>query len=139
MIGPLHQAMPMHPVWPSLIASLTLAVTPLGAYAAPGSTALDLNLPSLGTTAGAELSPADEYALGKQLMQQVRADPTYMNDPEVTEYLNRIGYQLVSHATTHTYNFFFFPIRDASLNAFALPGGFIAVHSGTVISAKTES
>ena len=53
MIGPLHLAMPMHPVWPSLIASLRLAVTPLGAYAAPGSTALDLNLPSLGTTAGA--------------------------------------------------------------------------------------
>ena len=47
--------MPMHPVWPSLIASLTLAVTPLGAYAVPGGTALDLNLPGAGTTAGAEI------------------------------------------------------------------------------------
>lgn len=128
----------MHPVWPSLIASLTLLVTPIGVPAA-GTSALDLNLPSLGTAAGAELSPSDEYALGKQLMQQVRSDPTFMSDPEMTEYLNRIGYQLVSHATTHTYNFFFFPIRDASLNAFALPGGFIAVHSGTIIAAHSES
>lgn len=139
MIGPSFLSSIMPSVWPSLLASLTLAVTPLGVPSVRAAEALDLNLPSLGTTAGAELSPADEYALGKQLMQQVRSDPTFMSDPEATEYLNRIGYQLVSHATTHTYNFFFFPIRDPSLNAFALPGGFIAVHSGTIISAHTES
>ena len=55
-------------------------------------------------------------------MTRVRADPTYLNDPEISEYLGRLGYQLVSHAHTSTYNFEFFAIRDETLNAFALPG-----------------
>lgn len=124
--------------WISLAAALMTGLTPCTAMPA-GPTALDLNLPSLGTVAGAELSPADERAFGAQIMTQVRADPTFMSDPETTEYLNHLGYQLVSRANTYTYQFFFFPIRDASLNAFALPGGYIAVHSGTIISAKNES
>lgn len=125
----------------ALLAALCTAAAPTeGLFAASTSpSALDLNLPSLGTAAGAELSPADEYELGKQLMTQVRAAPTYMSDPETSEYLNRLGYQLVSNAQTYTYSFFFFPIRDETLNAFALPGGFIAVHTGTIISAQNES
>ena len=102
--------------WISLAAALMTGLTPCTAMPA-GPTALDLNLPSLGTVAGAELSPADERAFGAQIMTQVRADPTFMSDPETTEYLNHLGYQLVSRANTYTYQFFFFPIRDASLNA----------------------
>ena len=124
--------------WVLLLAALTTAGLPNTVLSA-GPTALDLNLPSLGTVAGSELSPSDERALGAQIMTQVRADPTYMTDPETSEYLNRLGYQLVSRANTYTYQFFFFPIRDSSLNAFALPGGYIAVHSGTIIGAKNES
>ncbi len=107
--------------------------------AVPAPAPLDLNLPSLGTVAGSGLSPAEEYEYGRELMVQVQADPTYLSDPEILEYLNRLGYQLVSRARTYTYNFFFFPIRDTTLNAFALPGGFIAVHTGTIISARNES
>lgn len=123
----------------SLVAALFTALMPFQTVLAAGSGPLDLNLPSLGATAGTELSPSDERALGAHIMTQVRADPTFMSDPETTEYLNRIGYQLVSRAKTYTYQFLFFPIRDQSLNAFALPGGYIAVHSGTIIAAKSES
>lgn len=124
--------------WALLTAAIATAGLPPAAWSA-GPTALDLNLPSLGTVAGSELSPADEQSLGAQIMGQVRSDPTYMTDPETSEYLNRLGYQLVSRANTYTYQFFFFPIRDSSLNAFALPGGYIAVHTGTIIGAKNES
>ncbi len=124
--------------WVLLFSAMTTACLP-GTALSAGQTPLDLNLPSLGTVAGAELSPADEYILGAQIMRQVRADPTYMTDPETSEYLNRLGYQLVSNANTYTYQFFFFPIRDSTLNAFALPGGYIAVHTGTIISAQNES
>ncbi len=121
-------------------ASIFAALTPSSALcAASAPTALDLNLPNLGSSADAELTPIEEYKLGTQLMAQVRNDPTYMPDPEITEYLNRLGYQLVSKARTNTYSFFFFPIRDGTLNAFALPGGYIAVHTGTIISATNES
>ena len=122
------------------IAAAFVAITPTSSlYAAAGPTVLDLNLPNLGSSADSELSPLEEYRLGAQLMNSVRSDPTFMTDPEITEYLNHLGYTLVSRAKTSTYNFFFFPIRDSTLNAFALPGGFIAVHTGTIISAKNES
>lgn len=113
-------------------------LTPTAAMAAP-SGALDLNLPSLGSTADASLSPADEYRLGTQLMTRVRSDPTYLGDPEINDYLGRLGFSLVSHAKTSSYNYSFFAIRDDSLNAFALPGGYIAVHTGTIIAAQSES
>ena len=83
--------------WLLLLAACTTAGLPNAALSA-GPTALDLNLPSLGTVAGSELSPSDERALGAQIMTQVRSDPTYMTDPETSEYLNRLGYQLVSRA-----------------------------------------
>ena len=92
----------------------------------------------MGAVAGTELSPAEEQVLGEQMMRQIRSDPSYLNDAETLEYLNRLGYKLVSVTDTHTYNFFFYPLVDRSLNAFAIPGGFIAVHSGLIISAHSE-
>ncbi|MBQ8828838.1 MAG: M48 family metallopeptidase [Burkholderiaceae bacterium] len=97
------------------------------------------NLPDLGVAGGATISPLQERQLGEQIMLQVRDDPTYLSDPETAEYLNRIGYRLVSHSPSNGYSFNFFAIKDPSLNAFALPGGFIAVHTGLVIAASTES
>ena len=87
-----------------------VAITPTSSlYAAAGPTVLDLNLPNLGSSADSELSPLEEYRLGAQLMNSVRSDPTFMTDPEITEYLNHLGYTLVSRAKTSTYNFFLFP------------------------------
>lgn len=106
---------------------------------APAPTPLDLNLPNLGTVAGSELSPQDEYDLGLEIMREIKRDPDYLRDPEISEYLNRLGYRLVSNTNSYTYRFFFFPVLDRSLNAFALPGGFIAVNTGTIVSAKSES
>ena len=100
---------------------------------------LNLNLPSMGAVAGTELSPSEEQAIGDEMMQQIRADSSYLNDSETLEYLNRLGYQLVSVSNTHTYNFFFYPLIDKSLNAFAIPGGYIAVHTGLIVAAQSES
>lgn len=119
-----------------------LALTPTtGAWAAQdlATESLNLNLPSMGAVAGTELSPAEEQALGEEMMRQIRGDPSYLNDSETLEYLNRLGYKLVSVSDTHTYNFFFYPLIDHSLNAFAIPGGFIAVHTGLIVAAQNES
>ena len=91
-------------------------------------------IPSLGDTARSELSPIAEYQLGKEIMAQVRRDPAYVNDPVLTEYLSNLGNRLVS-ADPQTRgelvnDFTFFAVRDPTLNAFALPGGFIGVHTG---------
>lgn len=129
----------MKKAWILFFTSLFVQITPLSYTYAGTNTTNQYNLPSLGAIAGAELSPNDEYKLGSSLMHRIRADANYLDDPELHEYLNRIGYQLVSRAQSHTYTFEFFPIRDDSLNAFALPGGFIAIHTGTIIHAQSEN
>lgn len=99
----------------------------------------DYNLPNLGTVAGADLSLKQEREYGEEIMLHMRKDPSYLTDSETSDYLNRLGYRLIAASQTQPYDFFFFPVRDKSLNAFALPGGFVAVHSGLIVSAQTES
>ena len=127
----------------ALISALctSLALSPMSAWATrePATQSLNLNLPSMGAVVGTELSPSEEQALGDEIMTHIRADDAYLNDAETLEYLNRLGYQLVSVSQTHTYNFFFYPLIDKSLNAFAIPGGYIAVHTGLIVAAQTES
>jgi predicted Zn-dependent protease len=106
---------------------------------APFAHAQSPELPSLGDAGGEELPPALERRLGEQIMIEVRRDPTYLPDPESTEYLNNLGYRLVAFSPSRSLDFQFFVVRDPMLNAFALPGGFIGVHSGLVITSQSES
>src|SRR5512135_966914 len=106
---------------------------------APAAFAQSQDLPSLGEAGAEELPPAVERRLGEQIMLQVRRDPSYLADPESTEYLNNLGYRLVSVSPSRSLDFVFFIIRDPMLNAFALPGGFIGVHSGLIITTQSES
>ncbi len=105
--------------------------------------ALAQGLPELGGSESASLSPAMERQLGEHIMRDIRRNRDYLNDAAVQEYLNNFGTRLLS-ATPEArgegnYDFFFFAVRDSRLNAFALPGGFIGVHSGLVLAADSES
>ncbi|MCL1886984.1 MAG: M48 family metalloprotease [Betaproteobacteria bacterium] len=101
------------------------------------------NLPTLGDAARGELTPLMEYKIGVEIMQRIRMDPDYITDEVITEYLNNMGNKLVNampQVRSETgNNFFFFAIRDSTLNAFALPGGFIGVHTGLLLAAQSES
>lgn len=101
--------------------------------------ALAQDLPSLGDAGSEELPPLMERRLGEQIMLEVRRDPSYLPDPESAEYLNNLGYKMVAVSPSRSLDFVFFVIRDPMLNAFALPGGFIGVHTGLVIAAQSES
>lgn len=96
-------------------------------------------LPALGDVAYDDLSPANERRFGEQIMREVRRDPAYLADPDTQDYLNALGFRLVSVSPARYTDFEFFAVRDAMLNAFAFPGGFIGVHSGLVIGAANES
>jgi predicted Zn-dependent protease len=98
-----------------------------------------IELPALGEAGAEDLPPGLERKIGEQVMVQIRRSPNYLPDPESTEYLNYLGYRLVSVSAARTTDFTFFLVRDPMLNAFALPGGFIGVHSGLVIAARNES
>lgn len=97
------------------------------------------NLPRLGDAGGEELSPAAERRLGETIMRDLRRDPDVSDDVEVSEYLNRLGAQLSAGPSANGFSFELFLVRDATLNAFALPGGFIGVHSGLIVAAQSES
>jgi len=97
------------------------------------------NLPDLGDVSQAAFSPALERRVGENIMQQIRADSSYLDDPIVAEYLNVLGTRLVAVSPDPRQSFEFFAIQDTSVNAFALPGGFIGVHTGLMLTAQTES
>lgn len=101
------------------------------------------NLPTLGDSARADLSPTLERKLGEEIMNDIRRDPDYLDDDAILEYLNNFGDMLVNYAPgargENNVDFFFFVVRDPMINAFALPGGFVAVHSALLIAAQNES
>ncbi|MEO8157362.1 MAG: M48 family metalloprotease [Betaproteobacteria bacterium] len=103
------------------------------------SMALADDLPDLGDASQSALSPVQERKLGEGIMAQIRSDPAYLDDPEVTDYLNNLGYRLVSNSPDPAGPFEFFAIADGSINAFALPGGFVGVHTGLLRAAQSES
>jgi predicted Zn-dependent protease len=122
---------------PTLVLSAALTLTPAPAPAQVLPPANDL--PTLGEAAADDLSPANERRLGESIMRQVVRDPQYLADPDATEYVNALGYQLVAASPARHIDFNFFVIRDPMINAFALPGGFIGLHTGLVLTAQSES
>ncbi len=96
-------------------------------------------LPDLGDSGGGELSLQTERRLGESVMREIRRDPDYLDDPEIAEYLNGLGAKLSAAAPGARQDFELFVIRDTSINAFALPGGFIGVHTGLISASDNES
>jgi predicted Zn-dependent protease len=101
--------------------------------------AVGQSLPDLGDVSQSEMSPLQERRLGESIMLEVRADPTFSEDPEVTDYLNSVGYKLVGAGPDSRQEFNFFLMVDPQVNAFALPGGFIGINSGLMLTAQSES
>lgn len=97
------------------------------------------DLPDLGDVSQGALSPQQERQIGEQSMYQIRADKSYLDDTEVNDYLNQLGYQLVANSNDPGQEFEFFAIDDSAINAFALPGGFIGVNTGLLLTAQSES
>src|SRR5260221_1225761 len=97
-------------------------------------------LPELGDTSGALLSPNLERRIGEQAMREIRLrEPSFLDDPELTEYVNEIGRRIVAASPGARQDFEFFMVRDNTINAFAMPGGFVGVHTGLLLASQTES
>jgi beta-barrel assembly-enhancing protease len=97
-------------------------------------------LPELGEAAQADLPPQVEKRIGESAMREIRfREPAYLDDAEINGYLNRLGRRLTSKMEEGQQDFEFFALRDATLNAFAMPGGYIGVHTGLILAAQSES
>src|SRR5437764_6308051 len=79
-----------------------------------------------------------EIAIGKQYAQQVEASVKLVQDPVVTEYVNRVGQNIVRNSDAKV-PFTIKVVDDDTINAFALPGGFFYVNSGLILAADDEA
>lgn len=115
-----------------LAAALATPAAPLAAQ---------VNLPALGDAGAEDLSVGQERRLGEQIMREVFRDPAYLDDPVLLEYVQSIWRPLVAEArrrgdiepgVDRQLSWDTFLVRDRSVNAFALPGGWVGVHLGLI-------
>ncbi len=99
----------------------------------------DIDLPDMGGPNDSVLSQAAEEQIGRAIYRNLQSMEAIVTDPEVQEYIQSIGLQLASHAQDEGDSFQFFVINDRAINAFALPGGYIGIHSGLILATKNEN
>ena len=84
------------------------------------------------------ISLEKEIALGKSLSQEIERNVKLIQDPEITEYVSRLGQNIV-HNSDAKVPFTIKVIDSEEINAFALPGGFLYVNTGLIETADQES
>ena len=72
-------------------------------------------LPDLGDVSQVTITPYQERQIGLQIMRQIRMDPSYLNDPEITSYLNSLGHKLIANSDEASpgQTFEFFALQDS--------------------------
>ncbi|HEX3396990.1 MAG TPA: M48 family metalloprotease [Steroidobacteraceae bacterium] len=97
------------------------------------------DLPDLGSPANAAISIDEEYHAGLSYVNEIRKSGVILTDPEVSQYAQEIGHSLSSQAEEGQHQFYYFVINDPNINAFAVPGGFIVIHSGLILATRNEN
>ncbi len=111
---------------------------------------LPIQLPDLGDNSSSNLSEVDEKRIGEKIIRAIKKDPDYSNNWLIYDYLNQLGQNLVASARSQKISgadasgpfapeFEFFAVKDKTINAFALPGGYIGVHTGLLTLSENES
>lgn len=119
---------------PRLLAALVSACLAFGTGAQE-----DIRLPDLGSSADALISPQDAQDYGASMLRQMRSMDMVVDDPLLDDYLNDLGYRLVAGSDKPKEHFAFLIVKDPEINAFAAPGGYIAVNSGLIAITQSES
>ena len=152
MTAKTHRAKPhRHTRWRSSWMAATLAAAMTLGAVSPAAWAQQtisgpIRLPSLGESANSDLSVATERRLGEQIMREGRRDPQYLDDPVLLEYINSLWLRLVQAARLkgdidpeidRAFAWEAFLVKDRSVNAFAMPGGYIGMHLGLIAITNT--
>lgn len=104
------------------------------------------NLPALGDSASDDISVANERRIGDRIMRDIRRDRDYLDDPALLEYVQGMWSRLLAASRERgnipsefdeRFAWEPFLVRDRTVNAFALPGGFIGVHLGLIAITAT--
>lgn len=96
-------------------------------------------LPDLGSQAANFLSDAEAEKLGKAFIRRSRYQLPYVSDPELVAYINNLGQRLLDVSDDAGKDYQFYLIDNHVINAFAVPGGHIALHTAILVKSETES
>src|SRR5690348_9743605 len=99
----------------------------------------NVRLPDLGSSANALISPQEAQDYGASMLRQMRALDMVVDDPLLDDYINDLGFRLVANCDKPKDHYAFFVVKDPEINAFAAPGGYIAVNSGLITITRDES
>jgi len=98
----------------------------------------DLNLPDLGGASGGLISAAQEYELGQQWQRMFRAQTQTSSDPFIQSYTESVINRLAGYSDLTDRRLDILVVENPTLNAFAVPGGVVGVHTGLYSFADTE-
>jgi predicted Zn-dependent protease len=104
-----------------------------------GVDAQSIDLPNIGDPSREYLGSNQEAQLGYGIYQELLAGGYIVQDGFLQEYIDSVGQKIATHARRDGGQFTFFLINDPTINAFALPGGYIGVHTGLLLATHTES
>lgn len=97
-----------------------------------------VNLPELGNSASNVLSNAEEREYAQGLIRQMRAYELLNEDPLINDFFSNMGFRLAAHSDQPGAAFTFVVLDQPIINAFAAPGGVIALYSGLILMAETQ-
>jgi len=98
----------------------------------------DLKIPNLGESSTSLFSSEFEYNLGRSWLKAFRRQAPTVNDPLLYSYLESIVFDLVTHSDLQDRRIELVIVDNPNINAFAVPGGVIGVHTGLFQYAQTE-
>lgn len=108
-------------------------------FVASSAPADEINLPNLGNSSAGLFSAEQEYRLGRAWLRVFRSRVTTLDDPQLQTYLEDLLYKLASHSELQDRRLELVVVDNPVLNAFAVPGGVIGVHSGLLLYAQSEA
>ena len=100
---------------------------------------LSNELPDLGDYSETVIGGHEEKIIATQILQQAHQSPSIINDVEIEDYLYGLTNQLVKASDYSGGGIKFFVVNDRSINAFAMLGGVIGIHTGLILSSNSES
>lgn len=111
----------------------------MGLWVCAAAALAEVELPVLGDTSSAMISPVQEKILGQRALKYYRSQVPTSSDPLVIDYLEGLIDRLLPYSQLEDKHIDLVVVKNDTLNAFAIPGGIIGMHTGVFNYAKTEN